>query len=271
MRNPEQWRDLHRRRFSDVPFDCGRDHDPGVIYSEDLRDWSDKATTEDQWRIEHYIDRFDLRSKRILHIGIGNSGLAQRFHRRVKDIVGTTIDQPEIDVAKRLGLSGYRYVVHNKYAGHDDVLPGRFDLIVDNNPTSPCCCFKHLGVLFDLYSDKLAPGGQIVTDRIGLRWIPDGASRQWSFDFDDLAAVASVAGFSAFRINRNVYVIARQRPPVPGYAAFGRHLWRRTKAMPGQIARLNLRDVRRAVRGMAKAAVLGLLPAAAFRRGAGGR
>jgi hypothetical protein len=43
-----------------------------------LRNWSQKWTTPDQLRIERYIDRFDLRSKRILHIGIGNSGLARR-------------------------------------------------------------------------------------------------------------------------------------------------------------------------------------------------
>lgn len=251
MLDQKRWRDLHQRRFSELPYDCGRDDQPGVIYSEDLRDWSDKATTEDQWRIEHYIDRHDLRAKRILHIGIGNSGLAQRFHRRVKEIVGTTIDQPEIAVAERLGLGRYSFVIHNKYAGHDEVLPGRFDFIADNNPTSPCCCFKHLGKLLELYSDKLAPGGQIVTDRIGLRWIPDGANPQWSFDFEDLAAVAEVAGLSAFRINGNSFVLARERPASPGFAPIGRHLLRRSKTIAGRVARLKLRDLPRLARSVA--------------------
>ena len=118
----ERWQRLQRQRFPELPFDCGNRSDPGIIYSEDLRDWSDKATTPDQWRIERYIDRFDLRGKRVLHIGIGNSGLARRFHRRVGQIVGTTIDQPEIDVAQSLALPNYAFVLHNKYSGrHGDV------------------------------------------------------------------------------------------------------------------------------------------------------
>ena len=81
--NDLAWRKLHEERFSELPFDCGNDISPGIIYGPDLRDWSAKATTPDQYRIEKFIDRFDLRDKRVLHVGIGNSGLAKRFHRRV--------------------------------------------------------------------------------------------------------------------------------------------------------------------------------------------
>src|SRR5438309_7963833 len=101
------WRELYKLRFSDLPFDCGNANDPGIIYGPDLRDWSTKATTPDQYRIERYIDRFDLRDKRLLHVGIGNSGLAKRFHGRVKEIVGTTIDEPDIRVAQALSYPNY--------------------------------------------------------------------------------------------------------------------------------------------------------------------
>ncbi|MEA3058800.1 MAG: hypothetical protein QOE50_212 [Sphingomonadales bacterium] len=231
------WRKLHELHFPELPLDCGTDDDPGIVYGPDLRDWSNKATTPDQRRMECYIDRYDLRQKRALHIGIGNSSLARRFHRRVGEIVGTTIDEPEIGVAQALGLPNYRIVIHNKYSGMDDVVPGKFDFILDNNPTSPCCCVRHLFVLFTFYADRLADGGQVVTDQLGLQWVPDGSNPRWRFNFDDLSIVAAEAGLSACRANKTVYVLSRSPPPAPGLAALARHLVRRVWMLPGQIAR----------------------------------
>lgn len=244
----ERWQRLQRQRFPELPFDCGNRSDPGIIYSEDLRDWSDKATTPDQWRIERYIDRFDLRGKRVLHIGIGNSGLARRFHRRVGQIVGTTIDQPEIDVAQSLALPNYAFVLHNKYSARNGDVPGTFDFIVDNNPTSPCCCIRHLADLFEFYAEKLGENGQIVTDREGLGWVPDDSSPRWSFDFDDIAAVAATAGLCAFRVNRNVYVLSRSAPPLPDWPSLSRHWWRRIRSLPGRAARNGPRGLVRIAR-----------------------
>ena len=254
------WRELQGSRFPELPLDCGNRRDPGVIYSEDLRDWSDKATTPDQYRIEKYIDRFDLRNKRLLHIGIGNSGLARRFHRRVKEIVGTTIDEPEVKVALSLDLPNYTLVLHNKYSGEQDIVPGKFDFIVDNNPTSPCCCFSHLADLFDFYSEKLADGGQVVTDLQGLAWVPEDSDPRWGFDFDDLAAVAEAAGFSAFRANGKVYVLSRSPPTSPRNLALSRHLWRRAKKLPGQIVKHGPRLIARYFRQSMKWLLLSTVP-----------
>lgn len=243
----DAWRALHQARFSDLPFDCGESAEPGVRFSEELRDWSDKATTPDQRRMEIYIDRYDLRQKRILHIGIGNSGLAQRFHRRAKEIVGTTIDQPEIKVAQSLPLPNYRFVLHNKFSGQNGALEGPFDFILDNNPTSPCCCIRHLATLFDFYSEKLTAEGQIVTDRQGLEWFPEDSSPRWGFSFDDLAAAARVAGFSAYRANSSVYVLTRKSPPAqPKASALVRHFIRRAASLAQKAARRALRTVMRA-------------------------
>jgi hypothetical protein len=235
------WRALQAQRFPELTFDCGGSVDPGIRFSEELRDWSDKATTPDQRRMERHIDRYDLRQKRILHIGIGNSGLAQRFHRRVKEIVGTTIDEPEIKVAQSLGLSNYRFLVHNKFSGENTALDGRFDFILDNNPTSPCCCIRHLAELFEFYAEKLAADGQIITDREGLEWVPNESNPRWSFGFDDLAAAAAVAGFSAHRADQNVYVLSRSAPLPANPAALLRNLLRRAVMLPGKVARRVMR------------------------------
>lgn len=248
----ETWRELHRSRFPELPLDCGNSREPGVIYSPELRDWSDKATTSDQARMERYIDRYDLRGARILHVGIGNSGLAKRFHRRVGEIVGTTIDDPEMQVARAFSLPNYTFVLHNKFSGRNDVVKGTFDFILDNNPTSPCCCIRHLAILFEFYAEKLASGGQIVTDRQGLEWVPDGNVPRWCFDFDDLAAAGAAAGFSVFPMTKNVYVLARSAPPPPGVRARSANWLRRAAMLPGKAARNGPRALARHVRNWAK-------------------
>ena len=233
----DPWLALHGARFAALPLDCGNARDPGVIYSEDLRDWSDKATTPDQARMERYIDCFDLRSARILHVGIGNSGFARRFHGRVGEIIGTTIDPPEIAVAEGLALPNYRAVLHNKYSAGSGGIEGKFDVILDNNPTSPCCCIRHLSDMMEFYASRLAPDGWIITDRVGLGWIPEDANPRWSFDFDDLAAIGAPLGLSAFRATGSVCVLSRQRPPKPALPSLARHFARRLIALPGRIGR----------------------------------
>jgi len=256
----EAWRDLQRSRFPELPLDCGILENPGVTYGEDLRDWSDKATTPDQARIERYVDRYDLRRARILHIGIGNSGLAKRFHRRVKDIVGTTIDESEIRVANSLGLPNYRFVEHNKFSGKNGPIEGTFDFIVDNNPTSPCCCLRHQSDMLDFYLMKLAPHGQIVTDRLGLGWVPDETNPRWRFDFDDLAAVGTVAGLSAFRMSRNIYVLSRSAPLAPDLSSRSRHIARHVSMLPGRIIRNGPRKIARLARESIKWALASTVP-----------
>jgi hypothetical protein len=248
---PEPWRELHRSRFAELPLDCGNSRSPGVIYSRELRDWSDKATTSDQARMERYIDRYHLRGARILHVGIGNSGLAKRFHTRIGEIVGTTIDEPEMQVARALPLPNYTFVMHNKYSGRNGVVDGKFDFILDNNPTSPCCCIRHLAVLFEFYAEKLASGGQIVTDRQGLEWVPQANQPRWGFDLDDLTAVSAVAGFSVFPMTNSVYVLARSAPPPPGVRSVWASWLRRAAMLPGKIVRNGPRALARHVRNWA--------------------
>ena len=128
--------------------------------------------------------------------------------------------------------------------------PGRFDVIIDNNPTSPCCCMRHLAALFDFYVEKLAPGGFIVTDREGLEWIPDGAPESWSFDFQHLRAVAAAEGLRTFRVTRTVYLMTFTAPPKPTVRSLLRHVGRRARALPGKVARRGPGKAARIVRSV---------------------
>ncbi|MEO7278203.1 MAG: hypothetical protein ABIW33_09300 [Sphingomicrobium sp.] len=228
------WLELHRSRFEALPLDCGNDDSPGIVYTPEFRDWSDKATTPDQLRIERYIDRFALRSRRVLHVGIGNSGLAKRFSGRVGEIVGTTIDDTDIEVANRVAVPGYIFFIHNKYALIPRQLQGKFDFIVENNPTSACCCITHLARMFDNYLAVLAEDGQIVTDRLGLAWTPPDRNSRWGFDFDDLSALAAAIGLGAWRINRNTYVLSKSAPARPTASTALRSVLRRLARLPGR-------------------------------------
>lgn len=248
MASESVWGELHARRFASIPEDCGNESTPGIVEHAAFRNWAMRPTTDDQYRIENYIDRYDLRSKRVLHVGIGNSGLAKRFQNRIKAIVGTTVDQSELERAEKLGIPGYTIVIQNKYGSEPELCPGIFDFIVDNNPTSSCCCMKHLRAVFELYSSKLAEHGQMVTDRQGLGWTPPPAHSRFRFDFEDLAAVAKAAGLNVYRIDANIYVLAHKAPLGPGALPLLRHMLRRAAMLPWTLVELPRKIMRRLFR-----------------------
>jgi hypothetical protein len=76
----------------------------------------------------------------------------------------------------------------------------------------------------------------MITDQLGLGWVPEVSDPRWSFDFDDLAAAGAVAGLSAFRIDRSVYVLSRSLPPVPDLPSRLRHVARRIAMLPRRTA-----------------------------------
>jgi hypothetical protein len=224
--------DLHRG-FPELRLDCGNQDNPGITDVEEWRDWSFRETTPDQLRIEDYLDHFDLSGRSILHIGIGNSSLASRFSHRARSIDGTSILVREIEHGAALDLPNYRVALHNKYSVADDGPNGRFDFIVDNNPTSYCCCLKHFEAMMKFYASRLTETGQIVTDRVGLGWRPKipGADPRWAFNFNDLAIAAKLAGLSAHRMDDNVFVVAGGDPERPwGYSGVSTFLLRSARS-----------------------------------------
>ena len=211
MVDMESLAELHNRRFPNLPFDCGAQGAPGIMDAEEWRDWTDRKTSPDQLRIEDYLAGFDLRGKRILHIGAGNSGLAHRLAARAKEIVGTTVVDAEARLGAELGLSNYQVIVHNKYSGEALPVPPSFDFIVDNNPTSFCCCFHHLAAVVEFYVSCIGETGQLITDRAGLRFALS-TNPGWGFTIDDFAQVAALASLSCYPINRDTYAFARKMP-----------------------------------------------------------
>lgn len=224
--------------FSALPLACGNAIDPGVVVADDWRNWAARATTVDQQRIEDYLDRFRLAGNRILHVGIGNSSLARRFGRRAKQVVGISIDPPELTLAHSLGLANYRAIERNKYAGLGADIEGRFDFIVDNNITSACCCLSHLLGLLEGYRERLAPEGQILTDREGLGWIPDvpGRNARWCFSLEDLAFVGDMAGLITEPVGEHLIALSTGSRAKPTWCSWtasrARRRLRRWRAPP---------------------------------------
>lgn len=227
--------ELRTARFSDLPAYCMSASEPGIDEVDEWRDWTALDTTPDQQRIEEYLLLSRLSGRSILHVGVGNSSLADRLSNRVLRIVGTTISPNEATHAASLNIKNYQVELHNKYSGRPLQAEGRYDFIVDNNPTTFCCCLHHMMTMMDFYAGILAPQGQILTDRAGLGWVVStpGANPRWKFSFDDLAFVARKVGLEAFAIDENIVSLARERPrPVRANSAL-------------QIARRLARKVRR--------------------------
>ena len=227
---------VQSERFPELPMECGERAQPGIVDADEWRDWSELETTAEQLRIEDYLDRLGVRGKSILNVGIGKSGLARRFSRHASIVIGTTIEQTELDKAGTFALPNYRAILHNKYSGENDSVPGPFDFIVDDGPTTFCCCFRHLALMLDFYASKLAENGQVIIERRGLGWtlnVP-WAKRRWGFSFDDIAAVAPAAGLTAYQVTKDIYVLARSDPARPTFASLcdyyvrrlTRKLWR---------------------------------------------
>src|SRR5438105_534587 len=105
------WR---RHRFFTCPEVCGhfdfnlvnaRWNSEPSLDGESHINWSDKHTTPDQLRIEQALERAVSPSSTMLHVGVGNSQLATRWHERVNQIIGITIAADEIEKGLALGLS----------------------------------------------------------------------------------------------------------------------------------------------------------------------
>ena len=78
-----------------VQWKCGDSSGRGVVGVPEWQDWSQRATTPDQKRIEDVFDTQKLDGKSVLHVGVGNSNFAQRFHSRVERLDGITIQESE--------------------------------------------------------------------------------------------------------------------------------------------------------------------------------
>jgi hypothetical protein len=192
-----------------VPF-CGQVDDPGVARDQPMFvDYSRQpVSTPDQQRIEFVLDRLDLRSAALLHVGIGNSLLARRFSPRCRLIDGITVSDPERQHALSLGLANYRPFLTSKYGtGLPAVVPGPYDAIIDNNLASFACCGFHLMVMFSNYRLLLRSGGCILTDALGMAW--SAGDPRWRIDFPQLEFAARRLSMSMAQITAEVFALIK--------------------------------------------------------------
>lgn len=201
--------------YPGLPIDCGNSLRPGVVDDSVWGDYSRYDTTPDQLRIERYLSGQNLQGARVLHVGVGNSNFALRFHRSVASIVGTTMTESERDKALALKVPGYRCLMHNKYLGDDGYVGGDFDFVIENSLTTYACCLTHFTRMMEFYAGALAERGQLVTDLQGLAHLIDLRPElaEFSFSFHDLAQTAPLFGLTAFDIDSSVFVLARCEPP----------------------------------------------------------
>lgn len=200
-------------QFEGLPISCGATS-PGLVVVDEWHVWSSQPSTEDQLRIERYLDGFAMRGKRILHIGAGNSLLAKRFCARGAHVLGTTITADELAHGHELAIPGYEMRLHNKYSGAQDFAWGRFDFIVDNNPTTFACCLHHYMAMLRFYADVLAPQGQWLVDRVGLAWLVSQKvmPSRWSFSADDLARSVALVGLQVTSVTPDILAVSAMPP-----------------------------------------------------------
>ena len=133
--------------------------------------WENREITSDEFEIINFLEKsYDLRSKSILHIGIGNSFFAKKFFKN--QVFGITISQKEIDLAYSLRLSNYKVLLCDKYSLNfkDKLNNISFDLIVDTNLKSYSCCQDSFNFYMENLFYKLKKNGTLITSKNGMNW-----------------------------------------------------------------------------------------------------
>ena len=133
--------------------------------------WENREITSDEFEIINFLEKsYDLKSKSILHIGIGNSFFAKKFFKN--QIFGITISQKEIDLAYSLRLSNYKVFLCDKYSLNfkEKLNNISFDLIVDTNLKSYSCCQDSFNFYMENLFYKLKKNGTLITSKNGMNW-----------------------------------------------------------------------------------------------------
>ena len=124
--------------------------------------------------LQYLLSNLSLVSgKRLFHIGIGNCQLPAGLRDLVREYVGITISQPELDLFNR-SLANDRKMVGllmNKYDHRQfPLITGQFDIILDTLLKSVTCCEKHFAEMMEFFASKLAPGGIILSTKNGINF-----------------------------------------------------------------------------------------------------
>ena len=199
--------------FTATPFFCGTIDNPGIAVDFDQYvDFSARETTVDQRRIEDELRSIIKADQSILHVGVGNSALAESFSTLASNIYGVTISSAEKKQAKSLGISNYRIFLANKYHRQFSSYFKRlkFDYIIDNNLASFTCCRYHFYQMFDNYISCLKVGGKILTDQRGMDWALAHAG--FIMNFIQLKMAIIMLPLHVYRMSDMVYALELKAP-----------------------------------------------------------
>ena len=134
--------------------------------------WEKRITTSDEKDIINVISKDkNLINKNILHIGIGNSELAQNLDSS-NNIFGITISNNEIEYATSLKLKNYKIFFCDKYSLdlESTFRNFKFDLIIDTNLKSYTCCQNAFDYMMEKLFNFLMKDGKIITSINGMKW-----------------------------------------------------------------------------------------------------
>lgn len=175
---------------------------------DDLVDYTDEESTDDQLRLEDVLEELDWKGCSILHVGVGNSRFAERFAPGLRVLDGVTVSVSEKRHADGLDLPNYRVYLVSKYSR--DLLLSlteKYDFIVDNNLASFACCKFHFHLMMDTYVWSLRPGGRILTDQQGMDWYFENP--RWRMSYRDLVGLERLFPLRAARVTDTVYSLTR--------------------------------------------------------------
>ena len=134
--------------------------------------WENRKTTSDEISVVNFLLNQKLhQNKRILHIGVGNSYIANKLNGY--DLIdGITISSSEISYANSIGIENYNVNFQNKFS-KDTLFSSRlknYDIIIDINLKSYSCCQSAFDNLFKVYSAMLKKDGLIISSIKGMNW-----------------------------------------------------------------------------------------------------
>lgn len=193
-------------RFCCVTQFCGRERDPGIDEVPNWQIWINRATTEDQLRVEEQLENLVEVSSSILHIGAGNSSLGRRLAARVTMVLATTLHDEERIFSEGLGIRNYVVHTANKFCEDMDRIDGQFDFLVDTNPSGFACCLFHFSRMMISYVELLKRGGGLfLTGKKGLNWVCTGNNPNWALKWDDWERLGETLHMPVRRITEIVY------------------------------------------------------------------
>ena len=142
------------RTYATASAYCGHHAQPGVTRMQRGPGFDaarDHART--QAHIEAVLETLAIMGASLLHVGIGNSQLAQRFASRARHIDGLTVPHMKRPMRMPWGSPITPCMCSMSIVtAFDAVLTQPYDVIIDNNLASFACCHAHFSVMLAQYA-----------------------------------------------------------------------------------------------------------------------